>query len=55
MPSARQIPKHLQADAKAAVENLLQKGVIKRIDGNLQVMILRGWPGQFESSWLIVI
>ena len=30
--TARQIPKHLQADAKAAVENLIQKGVIKRID-----------------------
>ena len=30
--TARQIPKHLQADAKAAVQNLLQKGVIQRID-----------------------
>ena len=30
--TARQIPKHLQADAKAAVQNLIQKGVIQRID-----------------------
>ena len=30
--TARQIPKHLQADAKAAVQNLLQKGVIQRIN-----------------------
>ena len=30
--TVRQIPKHLQADAKAAVQNLLQKGIIQRID-----------------------
>ena len=30
--TARQIPKHLQADAKAAIQNLIQKGVIQRID-----------------------
>ena len=30
--TAGQVPKHLQADSKAAVQKLLQKGVIQRID-----------------------
>ena len=30
--TARQIPNHLQADAKAVVQNLIQRGVIQRTD-----------------------